>query len=497
MDSMEAMAHTGLSTPGGFGAIMRVGGIYAARGAALRIAVVAGTACVGAAVPLIAAWLDTASPGKLLITTGIGLGLAILLSASHLSRRDWFFPLALPLTYVTLALMLPVLFVVVTGRGLEGIEPRSASVAVLAVFGLTIVGLAAGSVAGLAISKAPSRRAPERIDHDRMRQLGTATLAAALIIRCYTATARLGLPYGAGSASFSLENALDNASNFLAFLGVILVSLGNAQIRQSLARKRDVILFAAYASATLVSGSRAPLVAPFLFGLWTYHTYVRPIPFLKGLAVALCLTFVFQGVSGVRAGDRFFEGPLPSAERALTSLGTPLVVTHLLTEQVPAIEPFRKGSTYRAALKRQLPGPLAVALFGEPQDTGAFAFRQIIGLNDPNVGLAFALPAEGYLNFGFSGVTGAALLLGLLLGYAYRKQLTPPDRALHVLYPVLVATLPLNLRSDALTQIKTVLYPMIVLTILYRVRSLRVAQSEQHAAEGVVGEAPDFARRAH
>jgi hypothetical protein len=451
-----------------------------ARRAAVFAPVVAATACIGAAVPFVGAWMRTASPVKLIIMTAVGFGVTLLLSRSHLSRRDWFFPLALPLTYVSLALILPVLFVVLTGRPLEGIQVGVVSMTVLAVFGLTLLGWAIGSAIGITISRPSPPMAVRVIDHEQVGRLGTLALAAGLTVRSYTATTRFGLPYGADSVGFSVQNALDNAASFLAFLAVILITTANAPFRRSLATRIDFWLFGAYALLTLSVGTRAPLLAPLLFALWARHTYIRRISFFRGLTVALALAFVLQGVSGVRAGDRFYAGSGPSLERAVNSLGTPLVVTHLVAERVPKVEPFENGSTYVAAVKRQLPGPLAVALLGEPQDTAAFVFRDIIGFTSPDAGLGFALPAEGYLNFGFRGAFGAALLAGLLLGYAYRKQVMPPSRALHVLYPILVATLPLNLRSDALTQIKTVLYPMICLLIVYRVCGLGAPSAADH-----------------
>jgi hypothetical protein len=135
---------------------------------------------------------------------------------------------------------------------------------------------------------------------------------------------------------------------------------------------------------------------------------------------------------------------------------------------VPDSEPLRLGSTYVAALQRQLPGPIALEILGPPTDTASFELRQMLGFYDPDAGFGFSLPAEGFLNFGLVGVVGACVVTGLLLGGSYaRRPAGLPDRALHVLYPLIVASLPLSLRADAVQQIKTVLYPMVFAAVVF------------------------------
>lgn len=433
-------------------------------------------AAVGAATPYLADWISTTSRRQLLFLTVAAVGGTMAFYAGRLSRRDWFFPFAFPLIYTGLALMGPVVYIAVTGRPLLGIRTGDISVTVLAIFGLTLLGMGVGAALGLVLSNEATPAPAQRVDYDRMRRLGTSVLALALPMRLYTTLTGFGLPYGTGAVGFDLESALGNGAGFFSFLGVILIVVGNAHVTASLGRPIDYWLFGAFLALTLAAGTRGSLLAPLLFALFAYHTYIRRISFRRGLTFVILLTLVFQGVTGTRAGGGFFDGAVTSIERSLSSVANPLQITYLLTERVPEIEPFRAGSTYVAALERQLPGPIAIALLGEPDDTGTYAFREIINYRDPDSGLGFAFPAEGYLNFGMVGVLVAAVLVGLLCGYAYKKQWTPPARPLHLLYPVVLATLPLNLRADAVAQVKTVLYPMIALFIIYRLYAIAASR---------------------
>ena len=232
-----------------------------------------------------------------------------------------------------------------------------------------------------------------------------------------------------------------------------------------LGTREDYALFAIFVVATFLAGRRGELVAPAIFALWVYHTRIRPIRVATAVLMVLAVALVFQGVSGARVGFSFYGGAGVALNRTASSLGTPIFITSKLIERVPSRVPFARGETYLAALERQLPSPVSIALFGPPTNTGAFKFREILNYGDPNSGFGFSLPSEAYLNFGLGGALLIGGLVGLLFGYAYRRQGPDPTSAVHYLYPVLLATLPLGLRSDALTEIKMVAYPMIAIAI--------------------------------
>ena len=83
-----------------------------------------------------------------------------------------------------------------------------------------------------------------------------------------------------------------------------------------------------------------------------------------------------------------------------------------------------------AAFERQLPSPIAIPLFGPPDDTAARRFRALVGFNNPNQGIGYSIPAEGYLNFGRFGVFGICLLRrpAVRVGVrAHRSQRGPDD----------------------------------------------------------------------
>jgi len=58
------------------------------------------------------------------------------------------------------------------------------------------------------------------------------------------------------------------------------------------------------------------------------------------------------------------------------------------------------------------------------------------------------------------------VLLGAVVGWAWRRGRRVPASTRDVLYPVLLAGLAYGLRSDALTQVKDVLYPMLAVWLV-------------------------------
>jgi oligosaccharide repeat unit polymerase len=418
--------------------------------------------------------------------TAAGFGLAILASVRRLSHRDWFYPFAFPLGYVGVALIAPLLYLLLTRAPIGALQPQDITLEGVLILALTLLGLYAGTAMGLRLT--PSAISPTSQDGVRyglLRSYGRLGMGAAALLHTYGIAPSLGRPYGLGAVGdFSLQRSVDNLSVFLLFASVVLVTVANARLGPHVAHPIDLILFAAFAVPTLVLGSRGELVPPLLFALWARHTYVRRLRLSAALLLALGLVVAFQGVGGVRAGAPFYEDAGAALERTLQAIGTPVQVTSGLALRLPQTDSYTDGRTYVAALQRQLPSPLAIPLLGEPDQTGTFVYRDVIGFSDPNAGFAFALPAESYLNFGLVGSLGVALLVGGLLGYAYMKHSRLPTRPLHVLYPMLISALPLSLRTDAVFQIKIVVYPLLLIVLAYALASVRSRRVRTAQAEG-------------
>jgi hypothetical protein len=300
------------------------------------------------------------------------------------------------------------------------------------------------------------------MDLERVRNLGRAFLLVATVPRLYAVIQSAGQKYGTGAVAFGWKQTILNLAVFLFFAGTILVVTANAQLVGRIATRIDVILFVPFVALTLVAGGRDDFLPPVLFGVWAYHTMVRRLSPARVAVAILVIAVLFQAVGGGRLGGELLPGPGQAIERTMVAIGTPTNDVSEIVRRVPSTYGYKLGSTYLAGLERQLPSPIANRLFGIPDDTGAYVFREILAFTDPNYGFGFSLPAEGYLNFGFAGSLAAALILGALLGFSFRREVAPPRRATHVLYPVLISTLPLAIRSDALGQIKWILYPSLI-----------------------------------
>jgi oligosaccharide repeat unit polymerase len=467
-----------------------------------------GPGVVGAGVCALLGFLTAALVGQLhgaskveltVVALVVTLVLAAAGSIAHLPTRDWFHPLAFPFLYVALSMVGPLIYLVVLREPLNSTQPSDISITVVAVVAGTIVGFGAGILAGLGlVSRRPTYRT-DSTDHTygrtpdfgRLRLIGRAAFCLSLPMFLVVIVPRLGQPYGTGYVAFGLANALGNAANFLVFAGTICIVIANVNLRGRVTSRIDLYLFGAFAVIVLMSGGRGKLIAPFLFAFIIHHSCVRKVRFGRAFIAVAIVLIIFQGITGSRTGKPFFSGLNPSVQRILGSIDEGVALTAQLVKIVPSPFHYTHGTTYRAAVIRQLPGPIAVALLGPPTDTAAFVYRRLISFNNPNSGFGFSLPSEGYLNFGVAGAVGAAVLSGLIFGAAYRRRFTSvSDRPSSFLYPILVATLSYSFRSDALTEIKDVLYPMLFLWLAYllserRPRATSVASYEWHPPEPV------------
>lgn len=404
---------------------------------------------------------------RLAFGSAAGVLVVLALASVRLGRRDWFHPFGFPLLYVGFALYAPLLYIGGTGQELLGIGPDDLSPTLVAIAILTIAGVVVGLFASLRLTPDLASEHLYQPDPQRLKAFGTAALVVAVGSRAYITVSTFGEPYGLGSVVFGGLSSVETLANFLFFAGVLLVTISNVRLYGRVWTGWDLAFAASFIGSALLSGSRGELVAPVLFALWAHHSFVRPLRLRHALVATLAIVIVFQGTAGTRAGEAFIEDRASVVERTLGSVGIPVQVTHLLLEHMPRQGGFEHGATYAAALERQLPGPVGRAVLGPPADTGTFVLRDLIGFSNRNAGFGFAFPAEAFLNFGLPGVLLGGVFLGGLLGFAYKRQADPPSRALHFLYPLLIATLPLSFRADAVAQIKSVLYPMILLGMVF------------------------------
>lgn len=385
---------------------------------------------------------------------------------------EWFHPAGFPLLYCALVLLAPALFIRTTGAHLGLVDKTMVSSQVITILLSCLAGIGVGTAGGLLLGRAKRDRSRHHlIDHRKLHRLGVGFLCLVAVAEALLFRMTRGQVYGAEQLTYGLKSIISSFVFVGLMSGTVVTVLANVGLGHGVLRRGDALVVAVAMGMALATGARAPVIGPSLFVLWAYHTHVRRLTAARVLVAGIVLLFAIQFVGAVRgpgAGSALPNSTAVLIDRTLGQLASPIYVTHQVVALVPSAVAFTSGSTYVAALQRQLPGPVSLAVFGDPTDAGAYAFRRVTNYYDDSNGFAFSLPSEGYLNFGMAGVWMSAIAVGLLLGASYRRTQQLYWKASHCLYPIVMSAIPYGLRSDALALVKLILYPSLALAVALR-----------------------------
>lgn len=429
----------------------------------------------------------------LLVSTA-AVALFVAISNYSNERRPWesvLDPRVGPLAYIVYALLVPPIYMTVTGNGIGSISSESLTPITTVIMCTTTLSYIFGATVFARFSSRGSREQAwartageprvQSLMSSNARtvlQLGRALLILAFLAKVYEVRSNgtvFSGTYGANQLDFGANSSIAVLGESMVGVGALLVMFGNTRTGLSPLRKID---FALLASVLLVSvvllGSRGEALAPIILYVWfraRMGRRVRRVALVTGVALmSVALLVVWQTRSASAAGGYSL------IQQLLWQTSSPQLLTWNVTNLVPETNDFYFGSTYLNALKFFAPGPITRAIFGQPEGTGALAYRELIGFTDPNQGFGFALPTEAYLNFGLFGVAVAGFGLGALLQVTFNWAIDP-ERAEGVssfVYPLLVSYLPYGLRTDALGQLKSIIYPLLLIALaLLVIRSLR------------------------
>lgn len=416
----------------------------------------------------ISALLASIAPNHLISHVHLIAGAVIALAGTavgiHRCRRgpgrfDPFHPLVIPLLYVAVSFLVPTWSLLIEDANLTGFT--EADLAPNTSF-LMLVGVVS-IMLGLSSEWTPlsSSSAPEVRFDVRFHALVARVLLLLALVQAVRTWAGGGvLVRGIGQTTHDWDSSFGAFTLIFAPLAItILMGMRSDVTNRPLARWGDYALIGGIVAMNAINGNRGQILIVGMVVLYSLtRTKVRAGQFLLLLLGFLTLLiFVSNYRTAVRAGNQTrFE-----LDAAVEDLSVAAYTTGVTAALVPKYLPFADGSTYFAAIVRQLPSPLANALFGPPLDTGNQAFRDMIGFTDPNHGFGYSLPAEGYLNYGIAGLVVSCFLFGLFLSWAHAKQNWPVATVVHLLYPITLAAMPMLLRSDALGAVKSILYPMV------------------------------------
>lgn len=409
----------------------------------------------------------------------------------HVSRQDWFHPLAFPTVYMGFVLAAPILFVVIRDEpiGLFGRDDVFESVIV----GVTVslVATIAGTVFG--ISRDGKWGEPERaLRYSRIHEVSLMLLAGVVAVHLYAFVTRdPSLTYGQNQLEYDGVTSLTIFANLIALPAVALSAVASAALRGRVLFGSALILTAVLIVVPTLQGDRSQALSIIILLTWAQHTLVRPIKLRSIVVGTALLLFAIVTVANVRTGGELPSDGWEVFEQTIAHVSSPVAITADLINLVPREHGFEYGQTYVSTLKYLPPGPVARAVFGPP-DTAAFVYRDIIEFGNQNLGFGFSLISEAYLNFGWYGLVFIPAGFGVFLGWAYRRSSSSPTRAIHMLYPMLLALLPYLYRSDSLTQVKLLAYAMVTVAIVFRLNSIGSSQLA-HAHRRVAESSPDQA----
>ena len=379
---------------------------------------------------------------------------------------DPFHPLAFPLIYVAFSFLAPLWLADVLGeplRGLNGNIPVANSTVKLLVIG--VVGFAAG--VSVRFRPRPLRvpaRPPAPVSPARLLIAGRLLLLIPIAISFERAAVGTVSHRGLNQFAVTPTDALSALLDPTEIAATVLILAAHRMTRSPrLLARLDWVLIGGLILLIAVRGSRGNAIALLLLlTLAQAYRRRRVLAVIAGATVMAVFGVVVLQYRSAAAGHA------TSASAAQILIGDMTVApftTGATAQVVPREQGYLHGATLVAALERQLPSPIAIPLFGPPDDTAARRFRDLVGFNNPNQGIGYSIPAEGYLNFGRFGVFGICLVLGLVFAWAYARFDLATARTSRLLYPVLVAVLPFGLRSDSLGLTKSILYAAILIQV--------------------------------
>jgi oligosaccharide repeat unit polymerase len=266
-------------------------------------------------------------------------------------------------------------------------------------------------------------------------------------VRTFEATAGLGVLAGGA---------------MLLQLGLVVLSLTLAE-RGRRASILPLVLFAVLALLLFRIGLRRIVLETGLALLVAHHFSVRRIP-RRALAIGAAAALLVFSVVGL-ARNYLAEGFVGMVTRVTEEFGVlaavdlmaePITVLLALTEtmyQIPDQEPFWLGRTFVEAFEILVPLPLY-------PDRPLAPSQWFVNLIDPAVaaaggGYAYALLAEGYLNFGVAGVVAVSFLEGVAVRalVSYRR-LVSSSKSRILIYAIAVSLTISMIRGDFASLLK-------------------------------------------
>jgi hypothetical protein len=385
-------------------------------------------------------------------------------SAADLGHVDVFHPCVFPVVYLHISFLLPTWLLLVNGEPLLGFTRADLSPDTALLVAASLVAYDLGSL--LALGRGESSRSSERPTAPGFLLVAGRALTLLLIAQSVFAWSQGGAgTRGLAQTSFTSADSIAAFALVFAPAATLLLAWGGRAVDHDGSPPRllpsDLMLLSALLVMTSVNGARGSSLVIVLTVLLVHShhlgkRWVIPVALLSMLIGAVA-------ISAYRSGAVAGSVSQSPADRVADDWSVATYSMGATAQAVPSQRDFEWGRTYLVSAVRQVPSPISNRLLGPPTDSASYIFRDLIHFSNPDQGLGYTLPAEGYLNFGLAGLIAVSFFYGAAVSYSHRWFRVTGNRALNCLYLIVVATLPLSIRSDALGAVKAVLYPFLLI----------------------------------
>jgi hypothetical protein len=169
---------------------------------------------------------------------------------------------------------------------------------------------------------------------------------------------------------------------------------------------------------------------------------------------AVFMEWIGAGIKAGVSGDKKEENDVSSAAERGSMVGT----MFRIMDWTPSRKPFLEGATYEGIFSLLVPRILYEKKQIAHLGNWILAYHyEILDLEQlSKTSIAFDLPTEAYANYGFSGMLGLAVVLGLFYGWVGRLSIGVPLLSTRFLFAVLVLSSTLAANNTAGVFVSTV-----------------------------------------